>query len=197
MTEREFLQLVEKAGWLGAMPPEEQRALRKRVADAIAYLRKYETDPTHDHLIAAWGYQDLLDDEINGKEPWTSWLNAYRQWSCGVFDPVKVLAKRRKGSDEVDLAFEYRGRAVKGSVTFEPDSSPDGLLALANAALREAGIEQRFLPVFGWDTTAVVFVTPALYRKARQTGLLPTKGRNSLTGAPVLVPNPLDDPDFQ
>src|SRR5262245_797323 len=174
MTAEEYWDGLERVGWLAHVPASEQAGLRERIERCFAENPKYAF-----LTLGRVGFDgECIMGEGGPDEPLSYYalLQDFARASGGRFQPVKIVDRVWWDRGLTQVSFAHNGLEYRWSKAIATDWFQAEVLDLVNRALKDAAVKERFIPLPTVDQCwNIVFLPPAVYRKAVRAGLIPTQ----------------------
>lgn len=171
MTERTYWQKLKKIGWLDFLPQDKHDEVRKQLKQNLS-----DEDPDYAFLALAQGGFDIecimgVGDSLS----YAAALKELAELSGGVFRPTQIkdeFVNRKRG---IKVSFHHGRKQYSCTVPYESDHFDMTVLELANQALTDSDVKQRFIALPQADQFVnLVFVPPSVYEAAVREKLIPT-----------------------
>ena len=157
---------LEKAGWLGEVPPREADRIRAAAAEHAGDVSQAF------HALSPAGFDAECIENSGDYARWV--IPAYAKASCGAFAPSRVKDRLNRSAETAVVAFTAGGRRFSREFPQESDFIADGVHEFLNDVLAELGGERRFHLLPTRDQTGeIVCVSDATYQRAVEAGLIP------------------------
>jgi hypothetical protein len=176
---------LEEIGWFDDLTVKEKRWILDEVEEL------FTKDKSIVFLALATLEFDAECISVSGpdKHLWSYYeiLREFARVSRYRFDPVDIKDEYDRDKKQVLVSFKMGDRDYQ-LVLEEDEWYNPKVTGLVNRALADAGVQERFigLPVVD-QYVRVVFVTPELYQKAVEAGLIPEGGEYFLGGERRIV----------
>jgi len=171
-TSKEYLDALEKIGWLAALPADARRELGDRVTRAKGGA---STDLCPSLAAVTFDAEMIYGQGPRDADSYHGLIKLLADGSFGQFKPTKIKDTLSADDERAYVSFELGKRAFSINVPLRNDwVEMDVIDVLVNDALRDTGIASRFRRLPASDQTcSLAFVPDDVWRKAVEAGLIP------------------------
>lgn len=172
----EYLEGLERTGWLGDAEADEQSRLRDDLQRAFSGQDRASVEVYEQLAVASFEAECIEEEGPSMYASYYSIIELLADSSFGAFSPEEIHDELDREEQLARVAFNHRGRSYGVEVPWEDDWFQPQVLEEVNRALADAGEKRRFqvLPSRG-QQALVAFVSPEVLTNARDAGLLPTE----------------------
>jgi hypothetical protein len=161
-----FWAKLHESGWLDELTDHDRENLR---LDLLNIFDSGEGDPAE---LLVTGF--IADESIEDDGDYVALIQKFAKASRGIFTPSNLTDQFNHDAEEATVSFEFCGSRYEITVPFKNDDFHPDVIHLLNEALEDAGIQQRFFPLFGEDNpgVSILFVSEKTWSNARRLGIL-------------------------
>lgn len=177
-TLQQYVDALEKSGWLAALPTAARQKLENDLTDRFENANAMSLQVSElfqDLVVTRFAKQKIDSDGPDEPNSYHAALTQLASHSFGHFNPEKLSDRLDEHKQTASISFELKGREHRLEVPYENDKfDSDVIERLVNPALKRAGVEHRFFSLPALDQSAqLAFVPELAFKNAKKAGLIP------------------------